>query len=130
MNEKVTLLVSKEVMTRAQDIARRSERDLEEVLAEWLSHFVNTLPIEALSDDEILWLCDFDLNPIQQNELRELLYMHRERELTPRESIRLDELLQFHRRALLRQARATEVAIARGLKKRSDQNLSENYAPR
>lgn len=112
------LQLSKEILARAAEVAGRSDRALEEVLSEWLARYVDNLPIESLSDDEVLWLCDFELNPVLQGELRDLLYNHRERGLTTKESSRLDELLQYYRKGIVRKARATEVAIARGLRNR------------
>lgn len=114
----LNLHLSKEILSRAAEVAGRSDRLLEDVLAEWLARFIDNLPIETLSDDEVLWMCDFELNPVLHRELRELLIFHRERGLTTKESIRLDELLQFYRKGIVRKARATEVAIARGLRDR------------
>jgi hypothetical protein len=115
MKKRITLELPNELISRALEVAGRSQRDLEDVLAEWLDRYVDDLPVEALSDNEVLSLCRDELNPIFQYELRSLLYHHRERGLTGSESQRMDELLQIYRRGIIRKARAMEVAAARGL---------------
>lgn len=112
---KVTLQLSRELIVRALKIADASDCSIEQVLEEWLKKHIENLPLESLSDGEILALCDYEMNAISKYELRDLLYQHRERELQPQESARLDELLQIYRRVIVRKARATEVAVARGL---------------
>jgi hypothetical protein len=119
MNKRVTLELRDAVIARALKIAAESDRALEDVLTEWLDRYAHNLPVESLSDQEVLALCDFELNPMHQQELRSLLFRHREYTLTDAESARLDELLQIYRNGIVRKARAIEVAIARGLRDRS-----------
>ncbi len=115
MSKKITLQLRDEIIARALAVADHSERDLEEVLSEWLDRYVDDLPMESLPDDEVLAWCHFELSPMSEYELRTLLYRHRHYDLTNEEHIRLDELLQTYRRGVVRQARALQVAIARGL---------------
>ena len=114
-NKRITLELGQGVLARARDVAERTGRDLEDVLAEWLDRYASDLPVEMLSDEQVLDLCSFEMNLIQQQELRLLLHFHRERDLSVEESTRLDELIRMHRRALVRKARAIQVAEARGL---------------
>lgn len=115
MNKKITIQLRDEIILRALDIADRSERNLEDVLEEWIDRYADDLPIETLNDDEVLELCKREMNPITQNELRTLLYHYQERTLDTDENIRLDELLRNYRKNIVRKARAIEVANARGL---------------
>lgn len=115
MTKKITLQLRDEVIARALEVAGRSHRDLEAVLEEWLQDYVDDLPIEQLSDREILSLCKFELNPMYQHELRYLLYHHQQDTLTVTQGTRLDQLLRVYRKGLVRRARAHQVALARGL---------------
>ncbi len=112
---RVTLELNNKIIARANQIARDSQRSLEDVIEDWLDDYIAELPVEHLSDDEVIRLCDFQMNLLEQQELTNLLYKHREQLLTRNESERLDNLLQVHRRGLIRKARALQVAAVRGL---------------
>ncbi len=114
-NKRVTIELKHEIVERAHLVAQNSQRPVEDVLAEWLDSYVNELPVESLDDDEIIHLCQFKMNVLQQQELSMLLHHHRERQLSREESEALDTLLQMHRRGLVRKARAIQVAAVRGL---------------
>jgi len=115
MSKRVTLYLTDNILQRALEIASRSQRDVADILAEWLDRYVDDLPVEALTDEEVLDLVEFEMNILAKQELRKLLYSHRTQQLTSEESARLDELLRIYRRGILRKARAIEVAAARGL---------------
>lgn len=115
MKKRVTLNLSDDILQRALEIAARSQRELEDVLEEWIDRYADDLPVDTLSDDELMRLIAFEMNIIQKQELRNLLYAHRVRKLTDEESIRMDNLLQIYRRGIVRRAKAMEIAIARGL---------------
>ena len=115
MTERVTLKVNNQVIERAYQVAAYSHRAPEEVLADWLAQYVDNLPVEILPNDEVLRLCNDDLNPLHKRELRDLLTLHRVRPLNGGENVRLDELLAVYRRMIVRKSRALEVAGARGL---------------
>lgn len=115
MPKRVTLELRPEVLTKAWETAHRTHRRVEDVLAEWLDRYAEELPVETLSDEDVLALCRFEMNIVQRQALAALLANHRERALTAEESTRLDELLQLHRRGMVRKARALEVAKSRGL---------------
>ena len=115
MTKKITLDLPDEIAVHAFEIAKRSQREIEAVLLDWLGHYVSNLPVESLSDQEILMLCDFEMNPVQQREMNVLLYEHRERKLTAQESERMDELVRIYRKGIIRKAQARQIAEARGL---------------
>ena len=73
--------------------------------------------VDALSDDELLALCNARLEQGAQQELGDLLERHGEGALPPGESARLEELMRLYRRGLVRKARAMKAAVARGLKR-------------
>ena len=115
MKRRITLNLRDDLLQRVMEIAEQSNRDPEQLLEEWVSRYADDLPVETLSDDEVLRLCDFEMNIIQKQELRNLLYLQNEDLFTNAQQIRLDELLQSYRRGIIRQARAIEVATSRGL---------------
>jgi len=72
--------------------------------------------VEHLPDDQVLALCDLQLEPAQQAELRRLLARNREGALSSAEIGQLDTLMQTYRRGLVRKAQAFNVAVQRGLR--------------
>jgi len=120
MKRQVTLNVSDNILSVAAEIASRSHRQMEDVLEEWLDRYAYDLPLETLSDEEVLRQSRFEMNLIQKQELRNLLYAHRVRQLAVEESTRLDTLLKIYRKGTVRRARALDIALARGLINKSE----------
>jgi hypothetical protein len=120
MSEKVTVELSEELAQRARAVAAQSHRRFEDVLVEWIDRAGTDLPVESLSDDDVLALCQLQLDGVQQEELSELLERNREGVLRDPERDRLDELMRIYRRGLVRKAQALKTAVARGLKPRLD----------
>jgi hypothetical protein len=116
MAKRITLHLNNALLARANEIAERTGQHLEDILAEWLDRYTDDIPVEDLSDEDVLALCDYEMNVLLQQEMRNLLYHQRERKLSKAESIRLDELLMMHRKKIVRKARALEVAAVRGLR--------------
>ena len=115
MTKSVTLYLEDWIIVRTREIAVQTGREMEDILAEWTAQYADNLPVEALSNEEVLTLCHYELPPIQRYELRQLLSQHRARALNDVESPRLNELLLTHRRGIVRKTRALQVAAARGL---------------
>jgi hypothetical protein len=120
MSEKVTLELPEDLARRARAVAAQSSRPVEEVLVEWIDRAGAEPAVESLSDDELLALCDRQLDNGQQEELSDLLAGNREGQLQEVQRARLDELMRIYRRALVRKAHALKTAVARGLKSRLD----------
>ena len=78
----ITIDVPSEMAERAQLVAERTHRRLEEVLVEWLGRAFNELPIEWLSDAEVLAISEQQLPETQEEALSDLLAAQREGELT------------------------------------------------
>jgi hypothetical protein len=95
---------------------RHTHRRIEDVLVEWIDKVAANMPVEDLSDADILSLCDLQMTDAEQEELSLLLARNREAKLDETEYHRLDDLLTIDRRGLLRKAQAWKEAVARGLK--------------
>ena len=116
MAEIVTLELSESLAKKAKEIAALTHRRLEDVLVEWIDRAISELPVESLPDEQVLALCELQMELEQQETLSELLAGNREAQLNDTEFKQLDELMQIYRRGLLRKARAFKVAVERGLK--------------
>lgn len=116
MSTTVTLEVPDGVLTQAQTYARRMQLPLETVLSDWLNRFIADFPVDALTDDEILMLCELQLDDTTQAALDDLLDARRENRLTANEQTALDGLLAGYRRGMVRKAAALKIAVERGLK--------------
>lgn len=116
MSERVTVDVPDEVARRARAVAAQTQQRFEDVLAVWLDRAGAEPSMELLPDDEVLAVCDRELEAKQQAELSDLLRRQREGTLSERKRERLDELMGVYRRGLVRKAQALKVAVARGLR--------------
>lgn len=116
MGETVTLEIPEDAARSAKEIARRTQRKVEEVLVDWIDKAASELRVEELSDEQILALCDSQLDLGQQAELSRLLALNREGSIKDTEVGQLDELMQVYRRSLIRKAQAWKEAVSRGLK--------------
>ncbi|HEY3136882.1 MAG TPA: hypothetical protein VGL29_12705 [Blastocatellia bacterium] len=115
MSEQITIQVSDQVVRHAATVASRTQRRIEDVLADWLESVVHELPVEALSDSEVLELAQLRLSDEQQAALSELLERNRENSLDEQDRRHLDELMRVYEHGLLRKSRALRVAVQRGL---------------
>jgi hypothetical protein len=112
----ITIAVPEQAMRRANDVAARTHQRIEEVLTRWLDWAAEEIPVETLPEDELLALCEMQMNDRQQHELFDLLAQNREGLLDATRQARLDELMQIYRRGLVRKAQALQVAVRRGLR--------------
>jgi predicted transcriptional regulator len=120
MSIRVTVELPDELAQRARAVADRTQRRLEDVLVEWLDRAGAEAPVDELPDDQVLALCDSQLETLLQDELSDLLARNREGSLPDEEQKRLDELMHVYRRGLVRKAQAFKTAVARGLRPRLD----------
>jgi hypothetical protein len=114
--EQVVLTLPGAVVRSAKEVAARTRRPVESVLAEWLDRVAAELPVEALEDESLLSLCDLELSPTEQAEIDALLAGNREGELDEAGERRLDACMQAYDRRLLRKSQALREAVARGLR--------------
>lgn len=116
MSQTITLKVSDHVAEVAANVAARNRQRLEDVLADWLEQSFKHVPVEWLSDDDVIALTELQLSDEQQHALSELLEKNREGALSATERERLDELMRVYEQGLLRKAQALRVAVQRGLR--------------
>ncbi len=116
MSELVTIKVSDQVARLASQIASQKHLPVEDVLSDLLESAVNEVPVEMLSDNEVLALSEMKLSEEQNLALSKLLAQQRENQLDDVGRQQLDELMRIYERGLLRKAQALRVAVERGLR--------------
>ena len=117
MSEVVTLELPDSLVRNARVVAERSNRRVEDVLVEWIDRSASEVPVETLPDDQVLLLCDLELQEADQQALSDRLARQREGILGEAERPTLDALMATYRRGLLRKAQALKVAVERGLRR-------------
>lgn len=115
MDSTVTLQLPSQSITYATVLADRTNRKLEDVLVEWIDQAAAKIPVQALSDEQIVALADSQLSPNEQDALSQLLAQNQEGSLSPSEKIDLDQLMKRYRRGMVRKAQAMNEAVSRGL---------------
>lgn len=116
MSHMFTIDVPADVAERAQVVAAKTHRQVEDVLIEWLGHASTEIPLEWLPDADIQALCELHLAEDDQHDLTTLLADQREGRLDSAGRARLDQLLQTYRSGMVRKAQALNVAVDRGLR--------------
>jgi hypothetical protein len=114
----VTLELPEELAQRARTVASQTRRRFEDVLVEWIDRAGGEPSVESLPDDQLLALCDSQMEAGAQEELSDLVARNREGVLQGAERERLDELMRTYRRGLVRKAQALKTAVERGLRPR------------
>lgn len=115
MSQQITLEISEEVVRQAAQVAAQTERSVEEVLTSWLESIVTEMPVEELSDAEVLALTELQFTVEQQIALDNLLAQNREGALDIEGQRQLDELMRLYEHGLLRKSQALRVAVQREL---------------
>ena len=95
MSEIVTLQLPETLAQKAKEIAAFTHRRLEDVLLEWIDRASTELPVESLPDEQVLAMCDLQMEPQQQEVFSDLLARQREGQLNDVEVRQLDELMQI-----------------------------------
>ncbi|MBM3237168.1 hypothetical protein FJZ31_12825 [Candidatus Poribacteria bacterium] len=113
--ERITIQISDNVVHSTAHVATQSQQSIEEVLSDWLDYVVDELPVDMLSDDDVLALTELQLTHEQQVTLNALLTKNREGMLNVDERHQLDEMMRIYEHGLLRKAQALRVAVQRGL---------------
>jgi hypothetical protein len=115
MSQHITIEVSEQVVRQATQVAAQTERSVEEVLASWLESVISEMPVEEMSDAEVLALTEVQLTNEQQATLSELLAQNQEGTLDAAGQKQLDELMRLYEHGLLRKSQALRVAVQREL---------------
>ncbi len=116
MSQQITIEVPEEVIRHAAQVAARTSRSIEDILASWLARATAERPVEELSDEEVLSLTELCLTGEQEEALGALLEQNREGTLSTEDRRRLDEAMRAYERGLLRKSQALRVAVERGLR--------------
>jgi hypothetical protein len=116
MSTVLTLELPDDLAARARAVAAASHQPIEQAVVEWIGRAVAEAPVEAMTDPQVLALCDSQLDPSQQEELSESLAKLREGTLDPQQRMRLNELMATYRQGLVLKARAVNEAVKRGLR--------------
>jgi dsDNA-binding SOS-regulon protein len=74
------------------------------------------MPVDSLSDQEVLALTELQLTDEQQAVLSDLLAKNQDKTLDAGGRRQLDALMRIYERGLLRKAQALRVAVQRGLR--------------
>jgi len=77
---------------------------------------MSDLPIESLSDQQVLDLANLEMLPDQQLDLSQLLDDSREGQLNENTALQLEQLMQIYRSGLVCKAQALKIAVSRGLR--------------
>ena len=67
MSEQTAIQVSDRVMRHAAHVATRCQQRIDEVLANWLEWVITEMPVEALSDEEVLALTELQAGNFEQS---------------------------------------------------------------
>ena|SRR5262245_44246186 len=116
MSEVLTIKVSDQVARFASQVATQKDLPIEEVLSDLLESAVNEIPVESLSDDEVIALSEMKFSDEQDATLSDLLMRRRENQLDSEGRRQLDKLMRAYERGLLRKSQALRVAVERGLR--------------
>jgi predicted DNA-binding protein len=112
----VSIKLSDSVYQRAAETAARTGKSIEFVVTEWLNRYPNEVPVELLTDEQVLALADMMMPDKQQEELSDLLRRNREGELDEAGKQRLDDLMEIYGHAQIRKAEAMAESVKRGLR--------------
>jgi hypothetical protein len=124
MSESLTLDLPEDLAREARALAAATNRRLEDVVIESVARAVAESDVEALSDTQLLALCDATLAPADQDNLSRLLAEQRATPLEATDRARLDDLMTAYRRGLVLKARAWKEAVARGLRRPPSDNAA------
>ncbi|AFY74793.1 hypothetical protein Syn7502_02857 [Synechococcus sp. PCC 7502] len=115
MSESITLELPEPLVKKVKEIAMLNHKGIEEMLIEWIDRTINEIPVDSLPDDQVLALCDLQMNEEQQIIFSDLQSRHNEGQLNPQEISKLNELMQVYRRGSVQKAKAIHIAVKRGL---------------
>ena len=112
----VKLEIPNDVADLAREVAATTHRRVEDVLVEWLGRASSDVPVDDLSNEQVLALANMQMGENEQEELHHLLDLNREGLLDAGTQTRFDELMDSYRRGLVRKSEALRVAVQRGLR--------------
>lgn len=115
MSEQITIQVSDHAIQHAARIAASTRQSVETVVTGLVESYLAELPVDMLSDQEVLALTELKLTAEEQERFSDLLYENREGLITDEGREELNDLMKVYERGQLRKAQALEEAVKRGL---------------
>jgi len=123
MTGQITVTLPTEVLQRAEQLARRSGRPVDELLAETIELSLRPLgaspetdDLADCSDEAVLQKAEAQLPPSQDQRLSALLERQQAGVLTDPERLELAGLMEVYQTALWHKAQALREAVRRGLR--------------
>jgi hypothetical protein len=116
MSEIITLELPESLAIQVKEIAVFTHQRIEDILLASLYKIIQEFSLESLSDEQILTLCELQLEEVQQEKLSNLLNLNQESDLNNLEVHELDALMNIYRRGMIYKAKAFQIAVERGLK--------------
>ena len=98
MVEIVTLQLPSYLAQRAKEIAALNHQQLEDLLIEFIERAITELPVELLPDEQVLALCEMQMETEQQEVFSDLLARNTEGQLNQLETQQFEQLMQVYRR--------------------------------
>ncbi len=122
MSTQLTLVLPEGLVRRAQVIAKRAGRSVNDLLTEsielslkpWSNSTSNEL--DQCSDEEVLQACNLQLSAADDERLSDLLHQQQSAHMTPANQTELDALMRVYQEGLVRKAEALSEAVRRGLR--------------
>ena len=115
MSESIALELPEPLAKKVKEIAALNRQGIEEMLIEWFDRTINEIPIDTLPDEQVLALCNLQMDGQQQRFFSDLQARNSEGLLNAQEVKKLNELMRVYRHASVRKAMAMQVAVMRGL---------------
>ncbi len=112
MTESVNIRLQGPLLQQARELAAITDSTLQDVLLDWLNFSLSEQPLESLTDGQLLEVCSLDMPSPQREQLNSLLTSKARSAL---EETKLNKLRAVYRLGLVRKAKATRLAIERGL---------------
>ncbi len=116
MSEQITIQISEQAARVAARLATQKRQPVETIISGLVEVAVNDLPVEKLSDEEVLALAESRLPDEQEEQLSALLARQRERQLDAEGRRELHDLMRICERGMRRKAQALSEAVQRGLR--------------
>lgn len=113
-----------DVYENVKRLAALTGHEAEEIFASAVASFVGDLspqidpsiPIDTLSDEDVIALAELQMNPKQDTRLSDLLYKQQADDLTDTERTELQMLMRIYEQGTLRKSEALAEAVRRGLR--------------
>jgi hypothetical protein len=112
MTESVNLRLHGPLLQQARELAAITDSTLQEVLLDWLNFSLAEQPLESLTDAQLLQVCGLEMPSPQKEQFNALLMS---KDLTSEQGEQLNKLRALYRLGLVRKAKATRLAVERGL---------------